>query len=67
MQALRAAQTVVMLINIIACICLSILLTASEVYNLCGKDVPCIDGKGEEEKKKIKRIKKILNYGLKVL
>jgi len=32
-----------------------------------GKDVPCIDGEGEDEKKRIIRIKKILTYGSKAL
>lgn len=39
-----------MIINIYTCLAVSIILTMIEVYNLCGYDVPCIDGEGENEK-----------------
>ncbi|EDK31378.2 transmembrane protein, putative (macronuclear) [Tetrahymena thermophila SB210] len=64
---LKSAQLVVMIINIFVCIMVSIILTVSEVYNLMGKDVPCIDGQGDEEQAKIKKTKKILSYGGKIL
>ncbi len=56
-----------MIINIIVCLAVSVFLNISMVYNLMGKDVPCIDGVGDEEKKRIDKIKKTLAYGSKVL
>lgn len=64
---LKSAQLVVMIINIIVCLAVSVFLNISMVYNLMGKDVPCIDGVGDEEKVRIVRIKKILTYGSKLL
>ncbi|KRX08431.1 hypothetical protein PPERSA_12912 [Pseudocohnilembus persalinus] len=66
-DTMSSSQLVVMVINIIVCIVVSIILTISQVYNLCGKDVPCIEGDGEAEQIRIKRIKKICNYGAKIL
>lgn len=50
-------QLLIMIFNIISMVLISIILQSMEVYNLCGKDVPCIPGTGEEEKKRIKTIK----------
>jgi hypothetical protein len=38
-----------------------------EAYNLCGKNVPCIEGEGESEKKKIKKYKSVIAYGSKII
>lgn len=57
----------VMIINIMVCLAVSVLLNISMVYNLLGKDVPCIDGVRDEEKLRIVRIKKILTYGSKFI
>mmetsp|Transcript_41601 Transcript_41601/g.36993 ORF Transcript_41601/g.36993 Transcript_41601/m.36993 type:complete len:110 (-) Transcript_41601:658-987(-) len=38
-----------------------------EIANLCGYDLPCVDGDGEEERKRLKRFKRIINYGFKLL
>jgi hypothetical protein len=38
-----------------------------EIQNLRGQDVSCIAGKGEEERKRIKKIKKIISYTFKGL
>lgn len=53
LRGMRTAQLVIMIVNIIVCFIVSICLTISEVYNLCGKDVPCIPGEGVEEKLRI--------------
>lgn len=64
---LKTAQLVAMVVGILVCILVSIILSISQVYNLCGKDVPCISGKGEEELKKIICIKSGISYGAKLL
>jgi hypothetical protein len=56
-----------MIIAILVCLFVSIILQAMEVYNLCGKNVPCVEGEGEEEKIKIKKYKSIIAYGSKIL
>lgn len=38
-----------MAVNIIVCLVVSVFLTICQVYNLMGKDVPCISGDGEAE------------------
>ncbi|KAL4500467.1 hypothetical protein ABPG72_003418 [Tetrahymena utriculariae] len=67
LKDLKNAQLVVMIINIFVVIIVSIILNVSEVYNLMGKDVPCIDGQGDEEQAKIKKTKTMLSYGGKLL
>ena len=52
----------IMIVNILCFIIVGVILTISEVCNLLGKDVPCIDGEGDEEMQKIKIIKKVLTY-----
>jgi len=54
-------------VNIFACIAISIILQISEVYNMMGKDVPCIDGEGETEKKRIEMYKRIFKYVFKII
>ena len=44
---MSTSQLLIMIVNIYACLAVSIILTISEVYNLLGKDVPCIEGVGE--------------------
>jgi hypothetical protein len=50
-----------MVLTIWTCFTVSIILSISEVYNLLGKDVPCIGGEGEDEMKKILCYKKFFN------
>ena len=38
-----------------------------EIYNLMGKNVPCVEGEGESERLKIKKSKNIIAYGSKLL
>lgn len=56
---------IMMGINILAAIVLSIILTFMEVMNLCGYDFPCIKGDGKEERDKIRKVRKVLKYGMK--
>jgi len=63
---IKTAQLACVIINVIVCL-MVIALQVSQVYNLCGKDVPCISGSGEKEQIRIIRIKKILTYGSKLL
>lgn len=56
---------IMMVINIIAAIVLSIILTGMEVLNLCGYDLPCVRGDGKEERDKIRKVRKYLKYGMK--
>lgn len=64
---LKNAQLAAMVIGIIVCLLVSIILSFSQVYNLCGKDVPCISGKGAEELQRIVCIKRGITYGAKLL
>jgi hypothetical protein len=59
---LKTAQLIVMVIGIISGIMLGIILSYMELQNLRGKDIACIAGEGEEERKRIKKIKKTWNY-----
>jgi len=52
---------VLMIINIIACIMLSIILTGMEIANLIGYDLPCISGEGKEEYDRVEFIKKSIH------
>jgi hypothetical protein len=64
--ALRKAQLGVLVVGILSGVVLGIVLSYMELQNLRGKDIACIQGEGEDERKRIKRIKKILNYVFKL-
>jgi len=63
----KTAQKALLAIGIISTFFLSIVLGFMEIQNLRGVDLSCIDGKGEEERTKLKRFKKWVNYGFKFL
>lgn len=50
---MKTTLSATMVINIIAAIVLSVILTGMEVANLCGCDLPCISGDGDDERKRI--------------
>ena len=50
------------MVTCIATFMLGIILVGMEIANLCGYDLPCVEGEGEDERKKLKRFKKIVNY-----
>lgn len=64
---MKTYQVIVMIINILLCITVSIFLQISEIYNLLGKDVPCIPGEGDAEKKRILLIKRLFKYTFKII
>jgi hypothetical protein len=66
-RSMNTYQILIMVFSIIMCIVISIILTFSQVYNLMGKDVPCIQGDGDSEQEKIKFYKKCLGYGGKLI
>jgi len=68
-SAMGSFQKVVMIINIIICIALSVVLPISDIYLLCGKDVPCIDdgANPEETKERIEKVKSCWKYTLKII
>jgi len=59
--------TILMITNIIAAIVISVVLTGMELANLCGMDLPCIKGDGPEELSTLRKIRKYLKYGIKLL
>lgn len=64
---MKTYQVIVMIVNILTCITVSIILQISEIYNLLGKDVPCIDGEGDAEKKRILLFKRLFKYTFKAI
>jgi len=63
---LKSAQLALLIIGMTSTVALGLVLSFMEFQNLRGVDLPCIPGKGEEERKRIKKIKKILNYTFKL-
>jgi len=63
----QSAQLALLVIGIISTLFLSVVLGIMEIQNLRGVDLSCFDGKGEEERTKLKRFKKFVNYGFKFL
>lgn len=58
---------IMMIVNIIAAVVISIILTGMELANLMGYDLPCIGGDGKKERDTIIKIRKILKYGMKAI
>lgn len=55
-----------MIVNIIVCIFGSIIMSSSQVLNMCGKEVPCFEGNsGEGQLTRIELIKDYISYSFK--
>ena len=66
-KKLRTAQLAVVVIGCISGFILGVVLAVMEIMNLRGTDLPCISGKGEEERIKLRRIKSIMSYLFKLI
>ena len=64
---LKTGQLALLIIGMTSTAVLGFVLSFMEFQNLRGVDLSCISGKGEEERKKLLRIKKVLNYGFKLI
>lgn len=62
---MKRSQLALMVIGCIATCLFGFPLAVMEFMNLRGYDLPCISGKGEEERTKLKRFRKFMTYGFK--
>lgn len=60
-------QLIILIINILVGIVLGICFPIMSLLNLCGYDLNCISGDGENEYKRINKISKIISYSCKAL
>lgn len=66
-SGMKSVQLVLFIITIISSIVVGIIIPYMTIMNLCGKDLPCIDGKGEYERERLGTIKKYLDLGAKII
>ncbi len=67
MATMAGVQGILTFIIVLCGFANGVVLSVMETYNMCGKDVPCIDGSGKEEAKKIRRYKKRIAHISKLL
>lgn len=67
LEGVRLAHLAMLGVTILSTIIVGIVLTAMELLNLCGYDLPCIQGKEEEERTKLLRIKSKLQCAAKII
>ena len=66
-KKLRTAQLAVVIIGCISGFVLGVVLAIMEIMNLRGADLPCIQGKGEEERTRLRKIKSTMSYLFKLV
>ena len=67
LKSLRTAQLAVVAIGCTSAFVLGVILAIMEIMNLRGTDLPCITGKGEEERARLQRTKTTMNYIFKLI
>ena len=63
----QSMQLIVFVVNILVCLVLGVIFPLMGLLNACDYDLSCIKGDGEEEYKRMNRIKKVMSYGSKAL
>jgi len=64
---MSVALIILLVVNILAALAISVVLTFMELCSILGYDIPCIKGEGAEEIQRIKKIKKYISYSFKFL
>jgi hypothetical protein len=64
---MKSVQMVLFIITIVSSIVVGLIIPYMTIMNLCGKDLPCIDGKGEYERERLGNIKKYLDLTAKLI
>ena len=67
MASMAGIQAILTAIIVLCGFANGVVLSILETYNMCGKDVPCIDGSGKAEAKRIKSYKRKIAHISKIL